>query len=362
MGSLALGASKRGLAYNENIPLKEFGGNGTYISWQYNWGSSTAHKQDNGREYVPMLWSNYTTANFTWTADAQAWIANGSTHLLAFNEPEQSAQANLSPAVAASFYRVYLEPFAGQAKLGAPAVSNDGWDWLNQFLGNCSDCTIDFIPVHWYNPWNLTSDLEMWVNKTCGLPAGRPVWVTEFGPTDAASLTTDQQNTFLEQATNFLDTTPCVERYAYFGSADGDESLLANGGPCLSTLGKQYTYGSGSGSSSGSGDENGVGKGTGGQSQTNVTISGGTSDGVGNGMFTDVVASIDGATATTASTCITTAVAVSTRPACKKRRGRDRACTHARAYQHVHYHMHQHDLQEEHQHQHRHNLEHQHHK
>ncbi|KAF3766763.1 hypothetical protein M406DRAFT_253877, partial [Cryphonectria parasitica EP155] len=231
---------KRGLGYNENIPLKEFGDTGTQITWQYNWGSSTAHKQG-AREYVPMLWSNYTGANVTWMGDAQAWLTNGSTHLLAFNEPELSSQANLAPADAAALYLQFLQPFAGQAKLGGPAVSNDGWDWINQFLGNCSECTIDFLPIHWYNPWNLTSDLETWVEKICGLPGRRPVWVTE----NAAALTPVQQNTFLQQAINFLDNEPCVERYAYFGSADGDESLLANGGPALSTLGKQYAYGGG---------------------------------------------------------------------------------------------------------------------
>lgn len=36
-----------------------------------------------------------------------------------------------------------------------------------------------------------------------------------------------------------------MERYAYFGSANGDESLLVNGGPALSALGQQYAYGGG---------------------------------------------------------------------------------------------------------------------
>lgn len=129
-----------------------------------------------------MLWSNYTGADVTWMDNARSWIANGSAHLLAFNEPELSSQSDLEPSDAADLYRQYLQPFAGQAKLGAPAVSNDGWDWINQFLGNCSGCTVDFIPIHWYNPWNLTSDLENWVNMTCGLPGGRPVWVTEASP------------------------------------------------------------------------------------------------------------------------------------------------------------------------------------
>lgn len=47
----------------------------------------------------------------------------------------------------------------------------------------------------------------------------------------------------------FLDKSPCVERYAYFGTADNSKVLLQNGGPALSPLGNQYAfspYGAGS--------------------------------------------------------------------------------------------------------------------
>lgn len=204
-GALAT-SPKRGLSYNEDIPLQvspvlpnnpsltpnsstdsssflfpqDFGAAGTQITWQYNWGSSTANKQPFA-EYVPMLWNNASAATTAWATDAAAWLANASatTHLLAFNEPEQPQQANMAPAPAAAYYMQYMQPFAGSARLGAPAVSNDGYAWLEQFLGNCSACTIDFVPIHWYNPWNLTADLEDWVRRICALPGNRSVWVTE---------------------------------------------------------------------------------------------------------------------------------------------------------------------------------------
>lgn len=106
-------------------------------------------------------------------------MAKNSTHLLAFNEPELSSQANLTPEQAAELWRQLMEPFAGRAKLGAPAVSNDGWQWINAFLTQCENCTIDFVPIHWYNPWWQTADLENWVKMICGLPGNRSVWVTE---------------------------------------------------------------------------------------------------------------------------------------------------------------------------------------
>ena len=35
-------------------------------------------------------------------------------------------------------------------KLGAPAVTQRGQDWLAQFMAACLNCTIDFIPLHYY--------------------------------------------------------------------------------------------------------------------------------------------------------------------------------------------------------------------
>jgi len=154
-----------------------------------------------------------------------------------------------------------MEPFVGHAQLGAPAVSNDGYAWLQQFLQACSGCHIDFIPIHWYNDHTQASDLEDWVNKICTL-TGRQVWLTEVrldNLRDSPVLTVvkfqaygsiDEQSTFLRSAIPFLDNNACVYRYAYFGTADNSKVLLDNGGPALSPLGVQYTfspYGNGDG-------------------------------------------------------------------------------------------------------------------
>lgn len=114
----------------------------------YNWYSTTTNKQ-NFTEYVPMLWGIRPELTGAWDGDASSWIAAGSEHLLAFNEPENAGQSNINPTAAADAYRKYMEPFAGKAQLGAPGVSNDGRDWMTKFLAQCSNCTIDFVPIHW---------------------------------------------------------------------------------------------------------------------------------------------------------------------------------------------------------------------
>lgn len=174
---------KRGLAANDGIPIWQFGGewlgHKSQVNWQYNWDSTTNQKQSFA-EFVPMLWGTQSYHTDQWFDNAWYWLNNGgSGHLLGFNEPDRPDQAHMTPGEAVDAWRKYMEPFVGHAQLGAPAVSNGGYDWLRQFLDQCSGCHIDFIPVHWYNDHSLEFDLENWVNKVCRLGGGRPLWITE---------------------------------------------------------------------------------------------------------------------------------------------------------------------------------------
>ncbi|TWU77419.1 hypothetical protein ED733_006502 [Metarhizium rileyi] len=230
--AFAANTPKRGLAVNDGIPISKFGG--TYkghksqVNWQYNWDSTTRQKASFA-EFVPMLWGTQSFHTNQWHNNVVYWTQRGTKHLLGFNEPDRPNQANLSPGAAVAAWRKYMEPFAGHVKLGAPAVSNGGYNWLSAFLNECKGCHIDFIPVHWYNDHSLEFDLENWVNKICKLARGRKVWITE-------------QGAFLKKALPFLDKNSCVERYSYFGTANNSKVLLQNGGPALSALGNQYAF------------------------------------------------------------------------------------------------------------------------
>ncbi|KAN0104878.1 glycoside hydrolase family 128 protein [Hyaloscypha variabilis] len=231
---------KRGLGANEDVPIWQFGGTWegapSQVNWQYNWASTTDQK-NSWCEYIPMLWGDDSAHTDTWFSDASYWLADGgSGHLLAFNEPEQASQSNLSPQDAASAYLTWMTPFSGRAQLGSPAVSNDGWSWITEFMSLCGDCGVTFIAVHWYNDYTLFSDFQNWVNDACSF--GLPVWITEF----EGYGTVDEQSSFLSEAIPWLDNNACVYRYSYFGTADNDEILLENGGPALSPIGVQYTF------------------------------------------------------------------------------------------------------------------------
>jgi len=206
-------SSKRGVAYNSANLANLF--SGTKVNWAYNWDSSTSGL-DSGLEYVPMLWGSSADHTSVWAANAQKAINNGATHLLAFNEPDNPSQANLSPADAAKYYKQYMQPFAGKAKLGAPGITNGagtwGIPWLTAFLGNCTGCTIDFVPIHWYESATNIAYFQSHV-ANAHAAAGVPIWVTEFA---ATSGTEAQIETFVSTVTSWMDNLPFIERYSYF--------------------------------------------------------------------------------------------------------------------------------------------------
>ncbi|THV74823.1 hypothetical protein D6C78_08155 [Aureobasidium pullulans] len=233
--SSSTGNGKRGLAYNTASLLTCFENN-NHITWGYNWDSDSAGLSSSFN-YVPLLWGTTNGHTEVWNQRATSAIASGSTHLMSFNEPDMTAQANMSPEDAASAFKTYMMPFAGQAKLGAPAVTNGGGsmglNWLSAFLEACDGCQIDFVSIHWYDSASNTAYFKEHVQNATTVAGGKPVWVTEFAPTGASD---SQVATFLEDVMPWMDSQDFVERYSYFMASDG--ALISGTEP--STFGQTY--------------------------------------------------------------------------------------------------------------------------
>jgi hypothetical protein len=190
-----------------------------------------------------MLWGLGDSFTSGWSAAASSAIAAGSTHMLAFNEPDLSSQSNIGYQDAAAGYMQYMQPFAGKAKLGSPAVTNGspadgmGLGWMSSFIDACDDlgCEVDFVNIHWYNPASDIQDFQDHVTAAYTAGGNRPVWITEIG----ASGTVAEQQTFLEAVMPWLEAQPFVERYAYFMVSDG--SLISTG-TTLSALGTTFAF------------------------------------------------------------------------------------------------------------------------
>jgi hypothetical protein len=193
-----------------------------------------------------MLWGPGQDHAPTWSSNAQAAIAAGSTHLLSFNEPDNTGQANLDPGTAASAHIQYMNPFSGQAQIGAPAITNSNIpgqsiDWIKGFISACGGkCAVNFWPAHWYgelDPQNLLDFVSSLHDVVQG-----PIWLTEFAPITGSD---DEINTFVQTVTKALDSPAYsfVQRYAYFmvgSQAQPNLNLLSGNAP--SVFGQTFAY------------------------------------------------------------------------------------------------------------------------
>ena len=227
-------SGKRGVAYND-AKLTDCLTSSPAVSWGYNWGSSSSGLSDSVK-FIPTLWGPASTFTNSWSDNAKSAIESGSTHLFSFNEPDLSAQANLSPSDAAAAYKKYMEPFAGQAKLCAPSVTNGGGSmglsWLSSFLESCSDCTIDCINIHWYDSAENVEYFKKHINDAADIASGKEIFLSEF----AATGSDDQISEFLETVMPWMDSNDAVGGYAYFMAGEG---ALVSGSE-QSAIGKTY--------------------------------------------------------------------------------------------------------------------------
>lgn len=225
-------SSKRGLCYNDAAMTKLFG---SKISWAYNWGQ-TPGSIASSLDYSPMLWGQKFVSG--WASVAQAAIDGGADTLLGFNEPDLGAQANMAVSDAVSLWKSSMQPFACKARLAAPAVTNGaaplGLTYLSSFIAACSGCTIDVVPIHWYDSATNIDYFKNYIQDAYTAGGNRPIWITEFG----ASGSDAQITTFLQTVLPWLDSLAYVERYAYFMAGSG--TLIDSSGSALSTIGQAY--------------------------------------------------------------------------------------------------------------------------
>lgn len=190
---------------------------GLNVHWLYNWNISRNSPLD--WEYVPIRQNRW------WPPLNQDWKARGSTHLLGYNEPDRPDQANMSVADAISSWNDLL---GTGLRVGAPAVSDGGLNWLYSFIDQADSAglRVDFVPVHYYrcygNPSDANGTAQQFYNflKEIYDRVKRPLWVTEWNNganwTSCADPTFAQQQAAVKAMIDMLDNTPFVERYAIF--------------------------------------------------------------------------------------------------------------------------------------------------
>lgn len=210
------------------------------VAWFYDWNISTNSSPD--LEYVPIRQNRW------WPGLNQNWKTRGSTHLLGFNEPDRPDQAKMTVDEAISAWPDLL---ATGLRLGAPAPSDGGLNWLYEFMDKAdkANLRVDFVPVHYYrateDPGDAKGAAEQFYRFLKGVHdrTKRPLWITEWNHganwTKAPDPNERQQKAAITAMIEMLDETPFVERYALYNWVEDCRALQRKDGS-LTPAGEAY--------------------------------------------------------------------------------------------------------------------------
>ncbi|MCJ1310823.1 hypothetical protein MMC25_004490 [Agyrium rufum] len=247
---------RRGLAYVTTTHSQDdsiWDSSTSDLTWYYNYAFNPISAYANSKlEYVPMLWgAPQNPATDTTFLDAvNSMVASGTniTAILFLNEPDGTTAtggSQVDPGTAATIWKTQVEPlkkkYNGKISLGGPAVTGapSGFNWLQTFFTECAgNCSVDFLPVHWYGNFE---GLASHLGQVMGTYPNMTTWVTEFA--DAGASLTDSE-TFYNQSSSYLDRLGNVTRYSYFGAFRSDVSNVGPNAAFLTQDGKLTDIGS----------------------------------------------------------------------------------------------------------------------
>merc|ERR1719412_2384187 len=180
--------------------------------------------------------------------------------VLAYNEPNQKVQSDISPEDAAFHYAELSEKYKDKI-LVSPATAGIDTRWMDDFMEACEllDCKIDYIATHEYlkvGDEQKTMDKLKAFSERYG---GRKIWLTEF----AVRNTHEEDDVIgvIENLLPMLEEAEYIWRYSWFLSRyypdppdesagwwlhpinsllDYDDDSLNNLSPTLTKVGEAY--------------------------------------------------------------------------------------------------------------------------
>lgn len=214
------------------------------VSWYYNWANTPGKGWQSevinfeGYDFVPMVWNN------RYNADAiREYVRSHPNvkYLLGFNEPNFTAQSNMTPAVAAQYWPevVALARELG-LKLVAPAMNyspnapyQQPTKWFDEFVALVGKDAFDFVAIHNYGGLGVMKTLATEFHERYG----KDVWVTEFcyWPNEgnaSSRVEPVMQVASMVETVEWLEKTPWIYRYAWFKPIGRHENTPSTGSPC----------------------------------------------------------------------------------------------------------------------------------
>ena len=218
---------KRGVSFdfNNNADLSALQP-GT--SWFYNWGTTPnanivdSYNSIYGYEFCPMAWNGGYNAS---AIRSYVQVHPECKYILAFNEPNLTDQAYMTPQQAASAWPA-LKALAQELnlKIISPACNYSGWAqygspqlWFDAFFKLVDINDVDGIAIHSYMGWSIAT--LGYVEQYYQLYK-KPIWLTEVCQWD--NFNTNQGGTALQQRREMIDLIDSLERtghcarYAWF--------------------------------------------------------------------------------------------------------------------------------------------------
>ena len=212
------------------------------VGWFYDWGPNDESTPT--REFAPMAWGGGGASDATVNT---LITKNSLNHLLAFNEPDNKGQANITAAAAVPLYKNLLR--AGYRTCSPACTESQYRVWLSEFtnFANQDKLRIDVVAVHWYDwgtwltglnkspdPVTVFNRFKAYINNVYALYK-KPIWITEFNAN--INRTSATHEAFMKLALPYLDSDPRVERYAYFFGND----IPARSNGVLTPIGQIYS-------------------------------------------------------------------------------------------------------------------------
>jgi hypothetical protein len=215
---------KKGFASTDSNAVKLFNTSSWYYGWSFNRPSLGSI------QYVSMTWGKGSA-----TIDNVGYLLGRPDvdHLLSFNEPDNTTQANI-PIIDTAIAR-YKTMLQSGIRLGAPATTQDQMSgagkWGTNFMAaaQAQQLRVDFIPLHWYDWGNqsnnqatdsLTAEaifnrFKTYVDKIHAAYPAQKIWITEFNANPGRTSVVIHKY-FMKLSTDWMNVTDYVERYAYF--------------------------------------------------------------------------------------------------------------------------------------------------
>lgn len=218
---------KRGVSENSFSLVEEMTPLEPGCSWHYSWGNTPRatvadFMSEDTWEFIPMCWNG----NYNADAIREYCKAHPETkYLLGFNEPNFTAQANMTPEVAAAAWPA-VKALADELglELVGPAINyspnppyQDPFKWYAEFVALVGTDAFDYIAIHDYagGSGNMSDMAQRFYDAY-----GKKIWVTEFcywpGEGNGAAVTAEDQVQSMVTALTYLENSDIIYRYAWF--------------------------------------------------------------------------------------------------------------------------------------------------